>query len=74
MHLSCFVDFILCPTDKCIFKVNNKKVRLMCMCIDLKINTARLRSFVFIVEFDRSQNINIVLLLLTLNNYLLLGC
>ena len=46
----------------------------MCMCIDLKINTARLRSFVFIVEFDRSQNINIVLLLLTLNNYLLVGC
>ena len=25
VHLSCFVDFILCPTDKYMFKVNNKK-------------------------------------------------
>ena len=25
VDLSCFVDFILCPTDKCMFKVNNKK-------------------------------------------------
>ena len=23
VHLSCFVDFILCPTDKYMFKVNN---------------------------------------------------
>ena len=22
VHLSCFVNFILCPTDKCMFKVN----------------------------------------------------
>ena len=28
VHLSCFVDFILCPTDKYLFKVNNKKIRL----------------------------------------------
>ena len=29
VHLSCFVDFILCPTDKYLFKVNNKKIRLL---------------------------------------------
>ena len=28
VHLS-FVDFILCTTDKYMFKVNNKKVRLL---------------------------------------------
>ena len=26
-HLSCFVDFILCPTSKYKLKVNNKKIR-----------------------------------------------
>ena len=26
VHLSCFVDFILWPTDKYMFKVNNKKI------------------------------------------------
>ena len=26
VHLSCFVDFIPCPTDKYMFKVNNKKI------------------------------------------------
>ena len=28
VHLSCFVDFILCPADKYMFKVNKKKIRL----------------------------------------------
>ena len=74
VHLSCFVDFILCPTDKYMFKVNNKKIRLICMCSSLKINTACHRSFVFIVDFDHSQHINIVFLLLTLNKYLSVGC
>ena len=33
VHLRFFVDFILCPTDKYMFKVNNKKIRLICwMC------------------------------------------
>ena len=40
VHLSFFVDFILYPTDKCMFKVNNKKIRLICMGSNLKINTA----------------------------------
>ena len=44
------------------------------MCSSLKINTACHRSFVFIVEFDHSQRINIVSLLLTLNKYLSVGC
>ena len=74
VHLSCFVDFILCPTDKYMFKVNNKKIRLICMCSSLKINTACHGSFVFIVDFDHSQHINIVFLLLTLNKYLSVGC
>ena len=25
VNLSCFVDFIMCPTDKYMFKVHNKK-------------------------------------------------
>ena len=25
VHLTCFVDFIPCPTDKYMFKVNSKK-------------------------------------------------
>ena len=29
-HLSCFVDFIMCPTGKYMFKVNNRKIRLIC--------------------------------------------
>ena len=74
VHLSCFVDFILCPTDKYTFRANNKKIRLICMCSSLKINTACHRSFVFIVYFDHSQHINIVFLLLTLNKYLSVGC
>ena len=74
VHLSCFVDFILCPTDKYMFKVNNKKIRLICMCSSLKINTACHRSFVFIVDFDHSQHINIDFLLSTLNKYLSVGC
>ena len=73
VYLSCFVDFILCPTDKYMFKVNNKKIRLICIWSSLKINTTCHRSFVFIVDFDHSQHINIVFLLLTLNKYLSVG-
>ena len=41
MHLGCFADFILCPTNKYMFKIDNKKIRLICwMCSKLKINTA----------------------------------
>ena len=54
VELSCSLDFLLCPTDKYMFKVNNKKIRLICMCSSLKINTACHRSFVFIVDFDHS--------------------
>ena len=74
VHLSCFVDFILCPTDKYMFKVNNKKIRLICIWSSLKINTGCHRCFVFIVDFDHSQHINRVFLLLTLNKYLSVGC
>ena len=74
VHFSCFVDFILCPTDKCMFKVNNKKIRLICMCLNLEINIAWRRSFVFIVDFDHSQHISIVFLLWTLKKYLPVGC
>ena len=70
VHLSCFVDFILCPTDKYMFKVSNRKIRLICMYSSFKINTACHLSFAFIDDFDHSQNINIVFLLLALNKYL----
>ena len=26
VYLRCFVDFILCPADKHMFKINNKKI------------------------------------------------
>ena len=75
VHLSCFVDFILCSTDKYMFKVSNKKIRLICwMCSKLKINTAWHSSSVFIVDFDHSQHINVLFLLLTLNKCLSVGC
>ena len=75
VHLFCFVDFFLSPTDKYIFKVNNKKIRLICwMCSKLKIKIAWHSSGAFIVDFDHSQYINIVFLLLTLDKYLLVGC
>ena len=74
VHLSCFVDFVLCPIDKYMFKVNHKKIRLTCwMSSRLKINRAWHSSGVFIVNFDHNQHINIVFLFLTLNKYLL-GC
>ena len=73
VHLSCFVDFILYPTNKYMFKVNNKNIRLICwMCSN--INTAWHSSSVFIVDYDHSQHINIVFLLLTLNKFLPVEC
>ena len=75
VHLSCFVDFILCPTDKYMFKINNKKIRLICwMSSKLTINTVWHRSGVLFVHFDHGQPINIVFLLWTLSKYLSLGC
>ena len=73
VHLSRFAIFILCPTEKYKFKVNNKKIQLICMCSKLKINTAWHRSFVFIADFDHGQHNNIVFLLLTLSKHLLVG-
>ena len=53
--LICFVNFILCPTDKYMFKVNNKKISIICwMCSKLKPNTTWHRFDVFIVDFDQS--------------------
>ena len=50
------------------------KIRLIYMCLNLEINTAWLRSFVFIVDFDHNQQISIVFLILTLNKCLPVGC
>ena len=44
------------------------------MCSKLKINTAWHSSSVFIVDFDHSQQIDMLFLLLTLNKYLSVGC
>ena len=69
VHLSCFANFILCPTGKYIFKVNNnKKNRLICWMYLWH------SSGVFTVDVDHSQHINKVFLLLTLNKYLPVGC
>ena len=77
VDLHCSVDFISCPTDKYVFRVNNKnkKIRLICrMCSKLKIKRAWHRSDVFIIGFDHSQHINGALLILTLNKHLSVGC
>ena len=75
VHLGCFVNFILCPTDKYMFNVNNQKIRLICwMCSKLKPNTTWHRSNVFVADFEQSQYINAVSLDLTANKYLSLGC
>ena len=44
------------------------------MCSKLKINTAWHRSGVFLIDFDQSQYVNAVFILLTLNKYLSVGC
>ena len=44
------------------------------MCSKLKINKTWHSSGVFTVDFDHSQHIKIVFLLLTLNKYLSVGC
>ena len=75
VHLSFFVDFILCQTGKYMSKVNNKKIRLIYwMCSKLKIDTAWHRSGGFVADFDHNQHVNIVFLLSTLNKYLSAGC
>ena len=59
VYVSCFVDFILSPTDKYMFKVNNKKIVLIySICSKLKINTAWHRSVFFIFDFAHSLHIN----------------
>ena len=74
VRLSCFVDFILCPTAKCMSKVNNKQIRLICwICSKLKINAAWHCFGVFVAVFYQRQHVNIVFLLLTLNKYLSAG-
>ena len=75
VHLSFFVDLILCPTEKYMSKVNNKKIILICWkCSKLKINTAWHCSGVFVADFDHSQHVNRVFLLLTLNKCLSAEC
>ena len=52
-----------------------KKIRFICwMCSKLKLNSTWHCSDVFIVDFDQSQYISIVFLLLTLNKHLSVGC
>ena len=59
VYVSCFVDFILSPTDKYMFKVNNKKIVLIySICSKLKINTEWHRSGFFIFDFAHSLHIN----------------
>ena len=56
-------------------KLTMKKIRFTCwMCSKLKLNPTWHHSDVFIVDFDQSQYINIVFLLLTFNKHLSVGC
>ena len=56
-------------------KLTMEKIRFTCwMCSKLKLNPTWHCSDVFIVDFDQSQYINIVFLLLTLNKHLSVGC
>ena len=74
-HLGYFVNSILCPADKCMFKINNETIRLISwICSKLKPNTTWHRSGVFIVDFDQSHYINTTSLFLTFNKYLSVGC
>ena len=71
LHLRYFVDFILCPNEQYMFKVNHKRIRLICwMCSKWKVKTAWNPFGVFIVDFDHQY---IVLIFLTLKNYLSVG-
>ena len=57
------------------FKVNSKEIRWICwMCSKVKINTAWHSSSVFILDFDPTQHISIVFVLLILNKYMSVGC
>ena len=51
-------------------KLTIKKIGLIRMCPSLKINSACHCSFVFVVDLDHSQHINIFFLLLTLIKYM----
>ena len=44
------------------------------MCSKLKVNTVYHRSGVLVANFDHNEHVNIVLLLLTLDKYLSVGC
>ena len=69
VHLSIFVDFILCAIDKYMFKINNKINRLICwMCSKLKINTAWHRSSVFIVFIQIDHVFHVILLAVFIRN------
>ena len=62
------MDFILCPTDKYMFKINNKKIWLIYwMCSKLKVNTAWHCLGGFIADLDHSQHINIISCVSTFN-------
>ena len=74
-HLGYFVNSILRPADKSMFKINNETIRLISwICSKLKLNTTWHRSGVFIVDFDQRHYINIASLFLTFNKYFSVGC
>ena len=75
VHLCFFCGFYLVPNWQIHVQSWQLKIRLICwMCSKLKINIVWHNSGVFIVDFDHSQHISIMLLLLTLNKYLSARC
>ena len=58
------------PTDKYLFKVKSRKTILICYLWSKSIKTPEICHAVFIFNFEHIQQINLIILLLTLNMYL----
>ena len=71
---NCFVDFILCQTDKYMFIVNNNKKKIHLHMFKIKSKYSMTLFWCFHCWLDHSWHINIVFQLLTLNKYLSVGC
>ena len=70
LHWSCFAPLSCAQLTNTCSKLTIKKIGLIRICPSLKINTACHCSFVFVVDFDHSQHVNIVFLLLTFIKYM----
>ena len=57
VHLSCLVDFVPCPTDKYMFKVNNSKKKIdSSACIQSNVSLHRIE-----INYDPIKSILVVM-------------